>query len=110
MGSKQLQTITLDGVDYVRQDSIASPPDGDRHIVILDRGFIYEGILGEDGEYFTLSDCANVRRWEKNGTGGMLKSARDSGATLDECPMIKFAKGSEVLMVPTPRGWRGWRG
>ena len=100
------KTITIDGVDFVRADSIQPKPDGDRHIVILDRGFIFEGVLSEDDGVYTLTDCANIRRWERGGTGGMLKSAGKSGASLDDSADIKWSKGSEHFMAATPIGWR----
>lgn len=102
------KTITIDGVAYVRADSVNSTPDGDRHIAFLDRGFIFEGVLSsvDDDGMYTLSDCVNVRKWAQNGTGGMLKSAKQSGATLDGSAPIKWKAGSEILLSPTPMGWR----
>ena len=106
------KTISVDGVDYVRADSVLLVPDGNRHIVFLDRGFIFEGVLtlqeGEDGAFgtYTLTDCSNIRKWSRGGIGGLLKSAVESGATLDPSPDVRFQEASEIFMAPTPLGWK----
>ncbi len=101
------KTITIDEVQYVRAECVQPEPDGDRHIVILDRGFIFEGRLDNDDDGMRiLTDAVNVRKWDTGGTGGMLASAGRSGATLDSCPPVKWQEGTEVFMAPTPKGWR----
>jgi len=100
------ETISINDVQYVRADSVAQTPDGQRNIVILDKGFIFEGVLSGDGDgYYKLSDAVNVRMWKQGGTGGMLRSAKESNATLDKCADIEWKAGSEIFMVPTPKGW-----
>lgn len=35
-----LEKITLDGVSYIREDSVQKVPTGNRKIVIIDKGWI----------------------------------------------------------------------
>jgi len=35
--------ISIDGTDYVRADSVPTPPTGDKKIVVLQRGWVVIG-------------------------------------------------------------------
>ena len=82
------------------------PPEGDWHIVVLDRGWIFVGILEEfeDGTY-ALSNAKNVRKWTKNGFGGLTKGAISAEATLDPCAPLKFAASAMMFCVPVSEDW-----
>lgn len=104
------KTITIDNIEYVRKDSIRPSVEygGEYrgpHVVILDRGFIFHGNLrvSDDGLH-TLTDCVNVRKWKTGGTGGLIRSARDSAATLDPSADIVFR--DPILVAPVGNDWR----
>lgn len=100
------KTITIDGIDYVRADLVPNPPEGDYHLVVLDRGWIFHGRLVKDGGTgaITLYDAVNVRSWKQGGFGGLTKSAKASGATLDPCADVVFK--DPIFVVPTGESWR----
>jgi len=79
---------------------------GDRHIVVLDRGWIFVGNLSEDDGIYTLRHAFNSRKWERGGFGGLTKSATDSGAVMDECAPIGFRGDAMVLWVAIPESWK----
>ena len=63
-------TIVLDGVTYVRKDSIPALPDTvdgvtdhGIQIVVLDRGFIYIGRVKTDKDWCYMADASNIRAW-----------------------------------------------
>ena len=87
----------------------ATCAEGDHHIVVLDRGFIFAGRLSKDpsGETFTLSDAVNVRKWAQGGFGGLTLSAKDSGAVLDRCAAIRFHRSAMMFAVPITEAWYG---
>jgi hypothetical protein len=49
---------------------------GDRHIVVLDRGWIFAGNLSQDKDtkVYTLTDAVNIRKWTQGGFGLLSKS------------------------------------
>ena len=79
------------------------------HLVVLDKGWIFHGNLTppekKTGDY-RLTSCVNVRKWSKNGFGGLTRGAIFSGATLDECNPISFKLKSIIFIVPTDEQWR----
>lgn len=59
-----------------------------KRIVVLDRGFIVVGNVGQEGAYIVIEDCACIRRW---GT------TRGLGQLASEGP------GPETKLDPQPR-------
>ena len=61
-----LKTISLDGVEYVRKDSIppASPIMGPVRIIVADKGFVFVGNCEElPGNRVRITNCRNIRYW-----------------------------------------------
>jgi len=64
--------ITIDGVNYIRADSIPKPT-GDVKIVVLDRGFVYVGRVRSEDDFLIIENAKNVRYWgTKNGLGELV--------------------------------------
>jgi len=80
---------------------------GTRHLVVLDRGFIFAGNLAynDKDDWYTLTSVVNVRKWKKNGFGGLVKSAKDAEATLDPCGTIKFKNSALIFVAPISKDW-----
>jgi len=78
-----------------------------KHLVVLDRGWIFVGNLTmlDDGNSYMLTDCANVRRWEKAGFGGLTQSKTESAAMLDKCRPIRFRASAMIFCVPLSEEW-----
>ena len=104
-----IETITINGVQYVRADTLAASvePPGDRVVVIADRGFIYAGNMtrNEDGSIL-LRNAVNVRRWKKGGMGGLLSDPVAAKATLDPVAYpIEFPAGTVLQIAKVPAAW-----
>lgn len=91
----------------VLQKATANCAQGDRHIVVLDRGWIFAGDMSLDKEtnVYTLSNCVNIRKWETGGFGGLTLSAKVSKATLNECSLIRFHASAMIFCVPIDGDW-----
>ena len=90
----------------VLQKATANFADGDRHIVVLDRGWIFVGnILQDENGVYTVVNCKNIRKWSSGGFGGLSKSAKLSGAVLDDCDPIRFNARTMVFCVPIGDDW-----
>ena len=90
----------------VVKDALAAVPNGSRHIVVLDRGWVFVGDLQQqEDKTWLLVNAKNIRRWAKGGFGLLSRSARESEAVLDECAPIRFDGSAMILRVPVGRGW-----
>ena len=84
----------------------ATCKEGDRHLVVLDRGWIFCGNLTRtDDGVNTLTDCVNVRKWSSGGFGGLTTDPKGSGAVCDSCAPIRFRDSAMILAVPVPENW-----
>jgi len=104
-----IETITINGVQYVRADTLSASVDlsGDRVVVVADRGFVYAGNMArqEDGS-IVLRDALNVRRWAKGGVGGLLSDPVAAEAILDSVAYpIEFPAGTVLQIVRVPETW-----
>lgn len=90
----------------VLQQATANCAQGDRHIIVLDRGWIFAGDMSQDEKgVYTVLNCKNVRKWSKGGFGGLTKSAKKSEAVLDDCEPVRFYSKSMIFCVPIGDDW-----
>lgn len=91
----------------VLQSATANCAQGDRHIAVLDRGWIFAGNMSLDPEtnVYTMTDCVNIRKWTSGGFGAVSQSVGAAGATLDECAPIKFHARAMIFCVPIGSDW-----
>ena len=80
---------------------------GDRHLVVLDRGWIFAGDMTQDKDtgVYTVVNCVNVRKWSQGGFGALSRSAKEAGATLDTCAPIRFRQDALIFAVPIAGDW-----
>lgn len=110
----QLQSIQVNGINYVRADQVTSSkntlPSGNRHVVVVDRGWIWAGDLSyveEFGQkYIVLSDAINLFGFNSIGFTGALKEPKSSKVTLkpSEFP-VKIPLGSVISLHPVNENW-----
>ena len=87
------------------QSATANCRTGDRHIVVLDRGWIFVGNLSCKDDVYTLSNCKNIRKWSTGGFGALSRSAKESGATMDDAAPLRFDKRAMIFVVPVGADW-----
>ena len=98
--------ITIDGVDFVREDSVQIAPTGPRAVVVVDRGWIFAGDVTEKDGKILLSRAVNVRCWSSLGFEGMLANPKSDKVTLKKMPFpVEIPEGSEIFRVPVPEDW-----
>ncbi len=59
----QPTTISIDGIDYIRQDAVDPGHDSPIRIVVLQRGWVVVGRYSEDGDRVLVSDAHVIERW-----------------------------------------------
>ena len=83
----EINDIKVNGVDYVRKDSVAESVIEDNiKIVILQRGWVMVGIFSRIGNDCKLSRASVIRKWgTTNGLGQIAKDGPTSDTILDKC-------------------------
>jgi hypothetical protein len=101
----QASTLTLNGVEYVRKDSISkhSAPIGDLRIIVADRGWIFVGrcITNSDGTV-TITDAKNLRRWGTSKGLGELVNGPLSGTIADPYGTVRC---TPIVEIGVNNGW-----
>ena len=103
-------SITINGAEYVRADSIPTAPSDDMgvRIVVLQRGWVVVGHARRFGPRVVVSKCAVVRRWgTTTGLGQLASGGPIAGKTaLDACPDVECLEQEIVLsMKCDPAKW-----
>lgn len=85
MDSVDVKEVKINGVDYVRKDTINNHEiTGDIKIVILQRGWVMVGRFERDGSDCKLHNAAVIRLWgTTKGLGEIAKDGPTSKTVLD---------------------------
>ena len=97
------QTISIDDVQYVRADSVPTPkPNGNRAVVVVDRGWIFAGDVARENGRIRLSRALHVFKWESIGFAKMVETAK---ADLRPIADVDLPEGAEIFCVPVSENW-----
>jgi hypothetical protein len=98
-------TLTLNGVEYVRADSVpaAVTEIGPVRIIIADRGWVFVGNC-EDHENgsVTITNCRNIRKWGTTAGLGELIDGPKSGTVADSYGTVKCMP---IATIAVRKGW-----
>ena len=102
-------TISIDGTDYVRADSVngkdfSSSPV---RIVVLQRGWVVVGYYAEDGDKVTIERAKVIRRWGTTKGLGELATGPVSESVLDPAGLVEAHRLGVVLTIACdPVAWK----
>lgn len=97
------QTITIDAVKYVREDSIAPATIGTKRIVIADRGWVFVGDCEDhDDGSVTIRNCKNIRKWGTDAGLGQLINGPRPNTVADDYGTVKTMP---IATINVERGW-----
>jgi hypothetical protein len=95
--------IQINGVEYVRADSVpVAKPNGNRAVVVVDRGWIFAGDLTRENGRIRLSRALHVFKWESIGFAKMVETAK---ADLRPIADVDIPEGAEIFCVPVSDDW-----
>jgi len=97
-------TISINGVDYVRADSVpAAEPNGNRAVIVVDRGWIFAGDVTYENGRIYLSRAVWVFRWDSCGFAKVIEDPTQA----DIRPMadVDIPEGAEIFSVPVNDQW-----
>ena len=92
--------ITINGVTYVAKDS---KPEGNRCVVVVDRGWIFAGDVTRENGRIKISRAVSVFRWESIDFAGVV--ANPKKADIRKIDDIDMPEGSEVFCIPVKSDW-----
>lgn len=99
-----LEKITLDGVSYVREDTVQKLPVGNRKVVVIDKGWIFAGDVTYYEDRILITNAVWVFKWISIGFSGLLANPEKGDLRKVAYP-IDLPKHSEVYSVPVPSTW-----
>ena len=96
-----VETISINGIEYVRKDSVPNHQDtvGDIKIVIADRGFVYVGHVEEQEDYVRLTYASNIRVWGTTKGIGELVSGPTSNTKLDKVGTLRIPNRAVISII-----------
>ena len=99
------QKIMLDGVEYVRADTVPAPVTGARAVVVVDRGWIFAGdVERRDGRIY-IRRAVWLFRWESIGLDGVMANPKSDKATIKKIPDVDLPDGAEICCFPVADEW-----
>ena len=97
-------TITIDGTEYVRADSINREPTT-KQIVVLQRGWVVVGDVTIDGENVTIRDASTIRIWgATKGLGELALTGPTSKTILDPTGTVRAHLLGVVMFLDVTDG------
>lgn len=100
-GNTMTDRITVNGVEY-----IPAKPNGNRAVVVVDRGWIFAGDVTEKDGRIRLSRATWVFRWESIGFDGVIANPKSSKVTLKQMQHdVDLPADTELFRVPVAEDW-----
>lgn len=99
------ETITIDDVKYVRADSVAVKPNGNRAVIVVDRGWIFAGDVTRANGRIKLARAIHVFRWESIGFDGMIATPKSNKVTLKPLADVDMPDSAEIFAIPVGEDW-----
>ena len=94
--------VKINGIDYVRKDSISKETvKGDIKIVILQRGWIIVGRFERNGSDCKVSNASVIRNWgTSKGLGEIALGGPTNNTKLDKCyGLVQFDYLTVVALI-----------
>ena len=100
-----MKTINIDGQDYIKASDVPQiAPNGNRAVVVVDRGWIFAGDVTEEDDRIILTSAVWVFRWESIGFNGVIENP--GKADIRAMPnAVDIPKGSEIFRIPVDDDW-----
>ena len=99
-----MDTISINGVEYIRADSVpAAKPNGNRAVIVVDRGWIFAGDVTRENGRIKLSRAVWVFSWQSCGFNKVIEDP--SKADIRPMPDADIPEGAEIFCVPVNEHW-----
>jgi hypothetical protein len=95
-------TITVNNIEYIRKGCVSTPSIGNRHVVVVDRGWIFAGDLVRENGRLKLSRAVHVFKWDSIGFPAVIATEK---ADLRPIADVDIPEGSEIFCIPVHESW-----
>ena len=99
------EIITIDEVRYIRADAVQPKPNGNRAVVVVDRGWIFAGDVTRENGRIKLTRAIHVFRWESIGFDGMINQPKSNKVTLKPLADVDMPEDAEIFSIPVSESW-----
>jgi len=96
-----MSNVVIDGVEYAP----VNKTNGNRAVVVVDRGWIFAGDVTRKDGRIRLSRALHVFKWESVGFAGMIDSPKKAKADLRPVADVDMPEGAEIFCVPVSDEW-----
>lgn len=94
------ETISVNGIEYVKKDSVNQTITGNIKIVVLQRGWVMVGYFERTGNDCKLSKASIIRSWGTTKGLGEIATGPTKDTKLDKCNgLVEFDYLTVVAMV-----------
>ena len=101
-----VQKVQIDGKTYVPEDTVPLVRKGNRHVVVVDRGWIFAGDVEQENGRLKLARAVHVLSWPSGGFAGLVKDPKVVGAKLFRLDSpVDIPLDSEIFRVPVDESW-----
>ena len=101
-----MKKITVNGIEYFQVDQSQQLIEGDRAVIVVDRGWIFAGDVTRENGRIKLTRAIHVYCWESIGFDGMIADPKSSKVTLRPIPNgVDIPEGAEVFCIPVETDW-----
>lgn len=102
-----IKTIEINGVSYIRAEDAHQPkPNGNRAVVVVDRGWIFAGDVTEENGRIYLDRAVWVFRWEAVGFAAVVEDPKKAKADIRPLSTrVDIPKDAEVFRMPVGDSW-----
>ena len=102
----QAEAVTINGVSYVRADSLPSAkPNGNRAVVVVDRGWIFAGDVTQEKGRIKLARAVWVFNWASVGFAAVVADPKKAEADIRPIADVDIPEGAEIFRLPVGENW-----
>ena len=97
-----MDNVVINGIEYAP----VNKANGNRAVVVVDRGWIFAGDVTRKDGRILLSRALHVFKWgESIGFSGMIESPKKARADLRPVADVDIPEGAEIFCVPVAAEW-----
>lgn len=101
-----IETIKINGVDYVRADQVkVEKPNGNRAVIVVDRGWIFAGDVERKNGRILLTRAVWLFKWTSIGFSKVIKNPESGNVDIRKIDDVDIPESSEIFCIPVNDGW-----
>ena len=98
--------MVIDGVEFIRADSVTKRAPGNRKVIVADRGYIYAGDVEVKGDIYILSNAVNLFRFNSIGLDGAIANPKSDKIVIKKLStQVEIPFGAILHMFPVSDDW-----